>query len=354
MTTVFFSLLITTNSHSFCTNTYGTEICSFVPALPGKTPPCAQPGLTYCEHPEHYPGQRIQYLIQKWRFDHSTTLLDESKEDFTSYYYPGPSYKYGPSNIIKQDGYYPEPIYIPKPNYDFDQSTRIGNTYIPPKPSTPYNITQGFAGYPDRRPPEGQYLNYKYSNNIPPTTPHHGDVYSPVHGLYSTFTLPQVNPYANKVWNRKDEDKYGKTLLLRKKRSDRTSKRLRKLKSSNSHSNSTNIIERKKRQSALTGQTLCSARSQFIMPRAALNNKGNWMFVVNMPELDNRFTQLVKSETCASQTCSGLCSLPLGYTSRCEQKYVQKRLIALEGGGNELYNDVFWIPSCCVCTISNS
>ncbi|KAJ8966714.1 hypothetical protein NQ314_003367 [Rhamnusium bicolor] len=55
-----------------------------------------------------------------------------------------------------------------------------------------------------------------------------------------------------------------------------------------------------------------------------------------------------------SQTCSGICSLPQDYTSRCEQKYVQKRLVALEGGGNQLYTDVFWFPSCCVCTISNS
>ncbi|XP_068904375.1 protein spaetzle 5 [Tenebrio molitor] len=340
---VLIALVLPAKSHSYCTNTYGTEICSFLPAAPGKTPPCALPGLTYCEHLEHYPGQRIEYLIQKWRFDHSTTLVDESKEDFTSYYYPPPSYKYGPSNNIKQEGYYPEPIYIPKPNYAFDPSTRVGNAYIPPHP---YNATQSFAGYPDRR---AQYYNYKYSNNIPPSGAPR-DVYGPP-AAYSALSLPQVNPYVNKVWNRKDE-KYGKAILIRKKRSEMVSRKMRMLKSVGQHNNST-MHERTKRQSALTGQSLCTARSQFIMPRAALNNKGNWMYVVNMPELDNRFTQLVKSETCASQTCSGLCGLPLGYTSRCEQKYVQKRLVALEGGGNDLYTDVFWFPSCCVCTISN-
>jgi hypothetical protein len=235
--------------------------------------------------------QRIEYLIQKWRFDHSTTLVDESKEDFTSYYYPPPSYKYGPSNNIKQEGYYPEPIYIPKPNYAFDPSTRVGNAYIPPHP---YNATQSFAGYPDRRAP-AQYYNYKYSNNIPPSGAPR-DVYGPP-AAYSALSLPQVNPYVNKVWNRKDE-KYGKAILIRKKRSEMVSRKMRKLKSVGQHSNST-MHERTKRQSALTGQSLCTARSQFIMPRAALNNKGNWMYVVNMPELDNRFTQLVKSETCA-------------------------------------------------------
>ncbi|KRT80930.1 hypothetical protein AMK59_6125 [Oryctes borbonicus] len=119
--------------------------------------------------------------------------------------------------------------------------------------------------------------------------------------------------------------------------------------------NQTNFSHsRVKRQNALSGQTLCETTSSFIMPRAALNNKGNWMYVVNMPELDNRYTQLVKSETCSSTQCNGLCSLPAGYTSRCEQKYVQKRLVALEGGGNQLYTDVFWIPSCCICTITTN
>ncbi|XP_063918037.1 protein spaetzle 5 [Zophobas morio] len=342
--TVCVCLVLRSRGHSYCTSSYGREICSFLPAAPGKTPPCALPGLTYCEHPHHYPGQRIQYLIQKWRFDHSTTLIDESKEDFTSYYYPPPSYKYGPSNTIKPENFYPEPIYIPKPNYVFDQSSRVGNTYIPPQPPVNYNTTQLFTGYPDRRHPQTRIENYKYSNDIPPSTSPR-DTYGPPN-LYTSLSLPQTNPYI-KVWNRKDENKFGKAVLIRRKRSTH----LRKLKSIN-FANST-VHERTKRQSALTGQTLCETRSQFIMPRAALNNKGNWMYVVNMPELDNRFTQLVKSETCASQTCSGLCSLPVGYASRCEQKYVQKRLVALEGAGSELYTDVFWFPSCCVCTISN-
>lgn len=53
-----------------------------------------------------------------------------------------------------------------------------------------------------------------------------------------------------------------------------------------------------KRQSTLSSQELCQSRSAYIMPRAALNNKGNWMYVVNIPEVDKRFTQLVKSEVC--------------------------------------------------------
>lgn len=54
-----------------------------------------------------------------------------------------------------------------------------------------------------------------------------------------------------------------------------------------------------KRQANLGGpQQLCPTRSQYIMPQAAVNSQGNWMYVVNIPEQNNRFTQLVRSETC--------------------------------------------------------
>lgn len=64
------------------------------------------------------------------------------------------------------------------------------------------------------------------------------------------------------------------------------------------YTNGTKDLQRTKRQNPLTSLELCEIRSQYIMPRAALNNKGNWMYVVNMPNVDTKYTQLVKSETC--------------------------------------------------------
>lgn len=245
-------------------------------------------------------SQRIHYLVEKWHYDHGTLLVDESKDDFSAYKshpYPAPTYgpyHYGP-NTLKQDSYYPEPIYIPKPPHTFDTSSRVGNAYIPPYPSNNQNST--FGGYPDRRPTDTRFVNFKYSNNIPPLAVG-SEVYPAVSSFYPPLSLPFTsNPYV-KVWNRKDE-RFGKALLIRKKRSDKVRNNLRYLRSIyESVSNGTTSNGRKKRQSALTGQTLCEARSQFIMPRAALNNKGNWMYVVNMPETDNKLSQLVKSETC--------------------------------------------------------
>lgn len=43
-------------------------------------------------------------------------------------------------------------------------------------------------------------------------------------------------------------------------------------------------------------RALCEVNTQFVMPQAALNNKGNWMYVINQNDVSR---QLVKTETCA-------------------------------------------------------
>ncbi|XP_025270980.1 uncharacterized protein LOC105258877 isoform X4 [Camponotus floridanus] len=108
--------------------------------------------------------------------------------------------------------------------------------------------------------------------------------------------------------------------------------------------------DRVKRQSNPDVIALCPTQAQYIAPKAALNNQGNWMYVVNLPG-QNKYTQLVKSERCLNNECNGICSIPEGYRSNCQQQFVQKRLIALEGSGNRLYTDVFWFPHGCSCQI---
>lgn len=63
-------------------------------------------------------------------------------------------------------------------------------------------------------------------------------------------------------------------------------------------SNNQQHTRHRKRRQAATNQ-LCPTRTEFIMPKAAMNNRGNWMFVVNLNEIDDRYTQLVGTETCA-------------------------------------------------------
>jgi len=56
--------------------------------------------------------------------------------------------------------------------------------------------------------------------------------------------------------------------------------------------------DRVKRQSNPDAIALCPTQAQYIAPRAALNNQGNWMYVVNLSEQRDKYTQLVKSEKC--------------------------------------------------------
>jgi hypothetical protein len=109
-------------------------------------------------------------------------------------------------------------------------------------------------------------------------------------------------------------------------------------------------LKRGRRQSSDPDQ-LCPTVSQYIMPRAAVNADGDWMYVVNMPD-EPEFQQFVRSEICISKNCRGLCSVPVGLKSQCSQQYVQKKLVALHPNGDKLVEDIFWFPSCCVCQVT--
>ncbi|XP_014289447.1 protein spaetzle 5 [Halyomorpha halys] len=159
-------------------------------------------------------------------------------------------------------------------------------------------LNQTQDGYPDRRYPLGE-ANLHYLSNSPE--------------LYSALIRPELT--ANEPWWRRYQ-----------------------------------TFVRKKRQ-ASSSISLCPTNSQFVTPKAALNNQGNWMYIVNQ-DSNARYTQLVLAETCRTSQCNGICSIPNGYSSRCEQQYVQKRLVALSGDGKNLYTDKFWLPHCCICQIT--
>lgn len=56
-----------------------------------------------------------------------------------------------------------------------------------------------------------------------------------------------------------------------------------------------NISPRDKRQISPDREQLCEVRMNYINPQAALNSRGNWMYIVNGVETA---TQLVRTETC--------------------------------------------------------
>ncbi|KAJ8733008.1 hypothetical protein PYW07_015607 [Mythimna separata] len=368
--------------------------CVLEPAPPGKTPPCAQPGLTYCVHPDPYPEKIIRQLIEAGQYDISTLLSDETRDDFSLKKNDYP-YDYGPNSLphVDQISLVNDPHY--QKNYNTKFHTRYNHDIFsqktplqPPTASDPttYNINAyqannfskfGFHGYspnnyggwnPTRnfgdydkkvlRPnPLNQnffdtsnfYPNYESNEWFRPSSG--VSQYNPnewwkyVSPSRSDVTIERSVTFPTRTSTSKRRKRNAELVQASEKRKLTGAEALR---IALGLANEDTSGERHRRQAPGT-QTLCSVRTEFITPRAALNNKGNWKFVVNMPD---NMSQLVRAEICTSTTCSGLCTVPPGYTSRCEQKYIQKRLVALQSSGSNLYTDVFWIPSCCQCTFT--
>ncbi|XP_058803204.1 protein spaetzle 5 isoform X2 [Phymastichus coffea] len=295
----------------------------FVPAPPGYTPKCAKPGLTFCESLDRYPQQLIQYLIEKQSVDLENFLRDESSENFDAFRrvpsYEGAEEQAGEAYEAGYD--YPRPEVPPAELYP--QSSPALHLGVPPNATN--NRYLPVPAHPGR-----PLLAQSRSASGRQSHGHH-------HHHRSPEPFERLAPWASRGSRgaAAGYTRYRNPLLEFAARQPRA---------------------RSKRQSEANAVSICPTRSQFVSPRAALNNQGNWMYVVNLEEQSQHHSQhhsqLVKSELCVSDTCDGLCSLPLGYTSRCQQQYVQKRLVALGGGGDRLYTDVFWFPHGCMCQVS--
>eukprot|EP00095_Tigriopus_kingsejongensis_P010612 maker-scaffold795_size96016-snap-gene-0.20 protein:Tk10612 transcript:maker-scaffold795_size96016-snap-gene-0.20-mRNA-1 annotation:"PREDICTED: hypothetical protein LOC100741929" len=96
---------------------------------------------------------------------------------------------------------------------------------------------------------------------------------------------------------------------------------------------------------------LCSSVSLYIYPKRAQNKDNQYKFIINVPE--KSFIQAVRIERCRSPgaECSlqgGLRFSDLGIRTVCRQKFIHRRMLALNDQGDEEV-DLFKFPSCCVC-----
>ncbi|KAH8370188.1 hypothetical protein KR093_002577, partial [Drosophila rubida] len=356
---------------------YGAPPCQFLPAPPGQTPNCARPGKTYCEHVDNYPTYLIKSLVRKWGYEAASLLVDETWEEFTSV----TSVFYDPKYIFPQRDFGSAP--------DFN-----GYSYQTPFGGVPHRGAGNSLFAPHATTETPTYLLYTSAGQRQGNQQSAGAGAGAAAGAGLYYNNAGKTPYNATLWLKR----LVRDLSLKQKAIQATAEQLELAKqqlaehqlqlqkeqqqeqqqeqereqeleerntrdvslnmdlldivgvSDNNNNNNSNNkkAQRTKRQSP-TRSTLCETTSQFITPQAALNSRGNWMFVVNE---ENTARQMVKAELCASNTCSNLCDLPNGYNSKCEQKFVQKRLIALQGNGQNLYTDTFWFPSCCVCTIA--
>ncbi|KAI8039003.1 protein spaetzle 5 [Drosophila gunungcola] len=364
---------------------YGAPPCQFLPAPPGQTPTCARPGKTYCEHADNYPTYLIKTLVRKWGYEASTLLVDETWEDFAAVAWHDTPVFYDPKSIF--------------PPRDPNGQDFNGYSYQTPFGGNPHRASGGgnplFVSNPTTEAPtyllytssggghrSGQRYNsqggtssaggHLYFNHGGKSTPYNATLWLKrlVRDLsrkqrqvgtdeeVEEEVVEEEAEGAEEVEEEESDEDEGKG-KGEGEQSEPTEDHAQSKRDVSLNMDLLDIVgvdapnppkkrSRTKRQSP-GRSTLCQTTSQFITPQAALNSRGNWMFVVNE---QNTARQMVKAELCASNTCSNLCELPNGYNSRCEQKFVQKRLIALQGNGQNLYTDTFWFPSCCVCTIA--
>ncbi|KAK9309791.1 hypothetical protein QLX08_000614 [Tetragonisca angustula] len=292
----------------------------FVPAPPGHTPNCAKPGQTFCESLDHYPRQLIKFLVDKCNFDFISALRDESRKDFNDYR-SMPDYTEGYDYPAQREGQFHSLPFLPPTQYPV-------RGHPPLVYGAPSNDTQ--------------QNGYKYTT---PTRsePFLSDETIPVKFHSTEQRVTSDRPFYMSFGQ--DQTWWTNRYVRSSKAPPRTLYENPLLKYGKSSK------ERNKRQSNPDAIPLCPTETQYITPRAALNNQGNWMYVVNLQDKNRKYSQVVKSEKCTMNVCNGICSVPAGYTSRCQQKFVQKRLVALEGSGNQLYTDVFWFPHGCACEI---
>ena len=97
-------------------------------------------------------------------------------------------------------------------------------------------------------------------------------------------------------------------------------------------------------------ENICGLTTEYIMPRAAKNKEGQFRFIVNHPEGGGeQYIQLVRVARCegAGEECGW--GLLAGRETRCQQEFLDHKLVALSESGEQLVIDTFTFPSCCTC-----
>lgn len=292
----------------------------FLPAAPGNTPHCAQPGQTFCENLDHYPQQLINFLVEKCTFDFKTILKDESSDDFNSYR-KVPNYKRG---------------------YEYNRPSQGFSQNLPSLKEHQFRQPALVYGAP---------FNSTYQTRTHQTEPNRNPFILPTENRQQQFRQ-KSEITSNKYFQPLDPLNFSQSFWINRFTRENDMDLLSRTRRKNpllEFVNNKNV-QRKKRQDN-NAISICPTTTKFVYPRAALNNQGNWMYIVNTEEITKKHSQIIRSEVCETETCNELCTLPIGYTSRCAQQYVQKRLVALEGSGDRLYTDIFWFPHGCMCQV---
>ncbi|XP_013139008.1 PREDICTED: protein spaetzle [Papilio polytes] len=94
---------------------------------------------------------------------------------------------------------------------------------------------------------------------------------------------------------------------------------------------------------------LCQSKTMLFSPLAARSVNGKkWYYIVN--KRNEEAVQTFRVDVCNKQNvmCDNVASFALGNEGYCKQKYILRKMVALDYTGST-YEDYFIIPSCCSC-----
>ncbi|XP_049805379.1 uncharacterized protein LOC126248444 isoform X1 [Schistocerca nitens] len=97
--------------------------------------------------------------------------------------------------------------------------------------------------------------------------------------------------------------------------------------------------------------SVCDSEETVLYPKVGQNADDRTLFIVNN---DGNYKQGVRVEKCRRKEqspCDPKLVVPTGFKTHCKQKYIYRKLLALQPNG-EPVPDNFRIPSCCSCYIS--
>lgn len=97
--------------------------------------------------------------------------------------------------------------------------------------------------------------------------------------------------------------------------------------------------------------SVCDSDETVLYPKVGQNADDQTLFIVNN---DGNYKQGVRVEKCRRKEqspCDPKLVVPTGFKTQCKQKYIYRKLLALQPNG-EPVPDNFRIPSCCSCYIS--
>lgn len=103
-------------------------------------------------------------------------------------------------------------------------------------------------------------------------------------------------------------------------------------------------------KSLSTKVEFCESKIHTIYPKIAKNIENSWNFVINQP----KYHQAIRIELCSQsdEPCLFSNLFPMGYKTKCTQKYMKQPLLSLDGSGN-LKEYLYRVPSHCQCDIFN-